>query len=69
MNPDDGSFTAGTQLVTTKTGEWEYLSGYFKASSTGGSKNVYIQAHGGAGEFYVDNVSIKEVQGNTGELK
>ena len=23
----------------------------------------------GAAEFYVDNVSIKEVQGNTGELK
>ena len=69
INPNDGHFTAGTELRTTTTGEWEYISGYLKASGTGGSKDIYIQSSGGAAEFYIDNVSIKEVQGNTGELK
>jgi len=69
INPSDSHFTAGTQILTTKTGEWEYISGYLKASGTGSGKQIYIQSNATTTEFYVDNVSIKEVQGNTGELK
>ena len=69
FNPDDSHFTSGTEILTTKTNEWEYISGYLRASATGTVQQVYIQASSSGATFYVDSVSFKEVQGNTGELK
>ena len=57
----------GVLEYSTSTGGWEKLSGT-AVSSTTGSESFKIVADGGASTFYVDDVSVKQVNGNAGVM-
>jgi len=57
------TFVSGDFLSTTSTGSWQTLTAYFTAISSG-SNYIWLRSLLEVSEFYVDNVSVKEVDPN-----
>lgn len=50
-------------ISTTTTGSWQTLTGTFTGARTN-SGNIFLRGSAAAAQFYVDSISIKEVQYN-----
>ena len=66
-NNNDG-FRDDMHVATSTTGQWETVTMVAAGEATDTSAEVYMWFHGGVGEGYVDSVSVKEYDGNVGNL-
>ena len=58
------SAAPGDWVKTTQTGVWQTLTGYFKAASTTTS-DIFLRSDSGTiSQFYVDSISIKQLDPN-----
>ena len=61
MHRNAGRLNFSVQLTTTTTGAWQLLTVDIEASSTGLETLKFLSVNAGGDEFYVDDVSVKEV--------
>lgn len=61
MHRNVGRLNFSVQLTTTTTGTWQLLTVDIEASSTGLETLKFLSVNAGGDEFYVDDVSVKEV--------
>ncbi len=57
------TYVSGDFISTTSTGSWQTLTAYFTAISSG-SSYIWLRSLSEVAEFYVDNISVKEVDPN-----
>ena len=67
INPGDDKWSPdGLEPKTNVTNEWQQLVTYNTADTDEANAWIYFQAGSNSSVFYLDNVSVREVQGNPG---
>lgn len=67
INPGDDKWSPnGLEPKTNVTNEWQQLVMYNTADTDEANAWIYFQAGSNSSVFYLDNVSVREVQGNPG---
>ena len=59
VDAPDGS-APGNFVSTSTVGSWQTLTGYFTAAATG-TNDIWIRSSAAVSQFYVSNISVKEV--------
>jgi len=65
--PGSGADVLGTINYDAAVDDrWRTLTGYAQGQRTGGTDQIWIRSNGIAAEFYVDNLSVKKLNGLPG---